>query len=307
MLLALTAGMLGAVNPCGFALLPAYLSLLVSADGGPAGPRAGAAAVGRALRCTVALTAGYVAVFGAFGLVFAPLAARVQPHLPWLTVVLGLLLAGIGGWLVAGRSLPALGARLRAPRLTGSLTSTALFGAGYALASLGCAAGPFLAIVAATLRAGSAGAGLALFAAYALGMAVVVGVVAVAVALARTSAVARLRRVAAVVPRLGGAVLLVCGAYVAYYGWYELRLARDLRLSGHDPLVAAATGLQHRISDLVGRVGAGWLAAALVALVAAALLWPRRPRPAGGSADHEAGATALPVGAASVPHASGAR
>ncbi|WP_242624641.1 cytochrome c biogenesis CcdA family protein [Krasilnikovia cinnamomea] len=276
-LLALTAGMLGAVNPCGFALLPAYLSLLVSADGGPAG----AAPVVRALRCTAALTAGYVAVFGAFGLVVAPLAARVQPHLPWLTVVLGTLLAAIGGWLVAGRSLPALGARLRAPRLTGSLTSTALFGAGYALASLGCAAGPFLAIVAASLRAGTIGAGLALFAAYALGMAIVVGVVAVAVALARTSAVTRLRRAAAVVPRLGGAVLLICGAYVAYYGWYELRLARDLRVSGHDPLVAAATGLQRRISDLIGGVGAGWLAVALLVLVAAGLRWQRRAEPAG--------------------------
>ncbi|GAB1691274.1 cytochrome c biogenesis CcdA family protein [Krasilnikovia sp. M28-CT-15] len=283
-LLALTAGMLGAVNPCGFALLPAYLSLLVSAGDGPAGPRAGAAAVGRALRCTAALTVGYVAVFGAFGLVVAPVAARVQPHLPWMTVVLGVALAATGGWLLAGRSLPALGARLRAPRLTGSLASTALFGAAYALASLGCAAGPFLAIVAAGLRAGSSSAGLALFAAYAVGMALVVGVVAVAVALARTSAVTRLRRAAAVAPRLGGAVLLACGGYVAYYGWYELRLARDLRVAGHDPLVAAATAVQQRISDLLGGVGAAWLATVLVALVAAGLWWPRRPRPEMGDA-----------------------
>jgi cytochrome c-type biogenesis protein len=42
-LLALSAGMLGAVNPCGFALLPAYLSVLL-ADSGPR-------PVGRALRC----------------------------------------------------------------------------------------------------------------------------------------------------------------------------------------------------------------------------------------------------------------
>ena len=39
LLLALTAGMLGAVNPCGFALLPAYLSLLVA--GGVGHPRRG--------------------------------------------------------------------------------------------------------------------------------------------------------------------------------------------------------------------------------------------------------------------------
>ncbi|GAB1641234.1 cytochrome c biogenesis CcdA family protein [Krasilnikovia sp. MM14-A1259] len=277
LLLALTAGMLGAVNPCGFALLPAYLSMLVAADGAGGAPRA--AAVARALRCTAALTAGYVAVFGAFGLLLAPLATVLPPHLPWLTVVLGVLLALLGGWLLAGRSLPGLGARLRAPRLTGTLASTALFGAAYALASLGCAAGPFLAIVASSLRAGTVGAGLALFVAYAIGMGVVVGVVAVAVALVRVSAVARMRRAAAVVPRLGGAVLAVCGTYVAYYGWYELRLARDLRVT--DPLVVAAGGVQHRLSDLVGRVGAGWLAVILVVLVAAGLLRPRRVHPAG--------------------------
>lgn len=34
--LALGGGMLAAVNPCGFALLPAYLSLLVLSDDSPA-------------------------------------------------------------------------------------------------------------------------------------------------------------------------------------------------------------------------------------------------------------------------------
>jgi len=46
--LALAAGMLAAVYPCGFALLPAYLTLLVLGDDSP-GP---ARAVGRALALT---------------------------------------------------------------------------------------------------------------------------------------------------------------------------------------------------------------------------------------------------------------
>src|SRR4051794_41709344 len=90
--------MLGAVNPCGFALLPAYLSVLISDPAGDSGR-----AVGRALRCTAALTVGYVAVFGAFGLVLTPVAGWLEPRLPWLTVVLGLGLAVLGGWLLAGR------------------------------------------------------------------------------------------------------------------------------------------------------------------------------------------------------------
>src|SRR5690348_1440372 len=96
--LALAAGMLAAANPCGFALLPAYLSLLVVGDDAPGRP----AAAGRALVLTAAMTAGFAGVFGVFGLVVAPVAGSLQRHLPWFGVVSGLLLAGAGGWLLAG-------------------------------------------------------------------------------------------------------------------------------------------------------------------------------------------------------------
>ncbi|MEV4642219.1 cytochrome c biogenesis protein CcdA [Actinoplanes sp. NPDC049548] len=279
LLLALTAGMLGAVNPCGFALLPAYLSVLVAGD--RSGP--GVAAVGRALRCTAALTLGYVTVFAGFGLLLTPLAGWLQPRLPWLTVVFGAGLALLGGWLLAGRSLPAPGRALRAPRLTGTAASMVLFGMAYAVASLGCAIGPFLALVASSLRAGSIGEGMALFVSYAAGMGLVIGVTAVAIALVRVSAVARLRRAAAYVPRAGGAVLLIAGAYVAYYGWYEIRLTRDRRISGQDPVVSLASAAQHELSGLVGKLGAGRLTVLLAVLVLAALLVARRRRTSVGS------------------------
>jgi cytochrome c-type biogenesis protein len=265
LLLALSAGMLGAVNPCGFALLPAYLSMLVAGEPGePGGP---GRAVWRAVRCTVALTVGYVLVFGVFGLALTPVADVLTPRLPWLTVVLGLGLAAVGGWLLAGRSLPSL--TVRAPALTGSAWSMVLFGAAYAIASLGCAIGPFLALVVTSLRAGSIGGGMLLFLAYAGGMGLVVGVTAVTVALLRASVVARVRPLLRVVPRLGGAVLLACGLYVGYYGWYELRLARDLRRAGRDPVVAAAGDVQQRLSSVVGAVGAVPLVLLLLALVLA--------------------------------------
>ena len=250
LLLALTAGMLGAVNPCGFALLPAYLSVLIASDQVAPGR-----AVARALRCTVALTLGYVLVFGAFGLALTPVADAIQPRLPWVTVAFGLALAGLGGWLALGGALPAFPA-VRAPRLTGSAWSMVVFGMAYAIASLGCAAGPFLALVVSGLRAGSIGSGLLLYLAYAAGMGLVVGVTAVAVALLRASMVTRARRFLGLVPRLGGVILLVSGAYVAYYGWYELRLARDLRLAGHDRVVAAAGAAQEWLAGVVSSAGA---------------------------------------------------
>ncbi|HET6483431.1 MAG TPA: cytochrome c biogenesis protein CcdA [Actinoplanes sp.] len=285
LLLALTAGMLGAVNPCGFALLPAYLSVLVAAE--PGQPRR---AVGRALQAGAALAIGYALVFGAFGLVLTPIAGVLQPRLPWLTVVLGIVLAGLGVWLLAGRSLPAR--TVRAPALTGSTGSTVLFGMAYAVASLGCAVGPFLALVVSSLRAGSIGAGVLLFLAYAGGMALVVSATAVAVALVRFSLIARLRSLLGLVPRVGGAVLVSCGLYVAYYGWYELRLAGNLRLAGSDPVINAAATVQRWLSDAVSAAGAIPFVVAVV--IAGVWTWLRRPasRPPRGAREKPVGQTA---------------
>jgi cytochrome c-type biogenesis protein len=295
LVLALSAGMLGAVNPCGFALLPAYLSVLVLGNQIEPGR-----AVWRAVRCTAALTLGYVLVFGAFGLVLTPIADALTPRLPWLTVVFGLGLAAVGGWLLAGRSLPTP-AGVRAPALTGSAWSMVLFGAAYAIASLGCAIGPFLALVVTSLRAGSIGAGMLLFVAYAAGMGLVVGVTAVAVALLRVSVVSRARRLLGLVPRLGGATLLVSGLYVAYYGWYELRLADNLRLAGSDPVVAAAGDLQRWLSKLVGAVGAVPLVLLLLALLLPAVVAGGRRLLRGRSAGQRADSAADGPGAALLP------
>jgi cytochrome c biogenesis protein CcdA len=275
-MLAVTAGMLAAVNPCGFALLPAYLSFLVVGDGVGRG-----AAVRRALGTTAAMTVGFVAVFGVFGLIVAPVAGSIQRHLPWVTVGVGLLLVGIGGWLLAGRSLPGPGVAVsRGPVARRSLASMTLFGVAYAVASLSCTIAPFLAIVVSSFRAGSTPAGVALFVAYGIGMGLIVAVAAIAVALARDGLLRRARRSAPLLSRLGGGLLVAAGAYVAWYGWYEIRLLRgDV---GADPVVDAAAVAQRGVSDLLDRAGAGLVAAVLVALLAVAgLQWQRSRRPTG--------------------------
>jgi cytochrome c biogenesis protein CcdA len=272
--LALTAGMLAAVNPCGFALLPAYLSLLVLGDDSPTR----AAAVTRALAATAAMTAGFAAVFALFGLAVAPVAGQVQEHLPWFTIAFGLLLALAGAWLVTGRDLPALLPKLRrAPSVSRSAPSMALFGAAYAVASLGCTIAPFLAIVVSAFRSGSTLEGIALFTAYAAGMGLVVGAVALSVALTRTARVAGLRRLGSLASRIGGALLLLVGAYVAYYGWYEIRAQADPVVE--DPVIEAAGAIQRVLADALDAIGPVAVGVFLAVLLAGGVLLRRR-RPA---------------------------
>lgn len=261
--LALGAGVVAALNPCGFALLPAYLSLLVL-DEQPSRT----VAVIRALRATAAMTAGFVAVFAVFGLVVAPAASSVQQYLPAFTVALGFVLALAGAWVLTGRgiSVPRLGRRRTDRRpLTVSIVSMAGFGASYAVASLGCTIAPFLAVVVTAFRAGSTAEGLWAFFAYAVGMGVVVGAASVAVALTRSGVIGRLRSLGGALTRLGGALLLVAGAYVAWYGAWELRVFHAG--AGSDPVVEAGGELQRELADTAQAVGAGGFLLALVVLV----------------------------------------
>lgn len=302
--LALTAGMLAAVNPCGFALLPAYLTLFVSGGGGT-GRRGG---VTRALIATAAMTGGFTAVFGTFALVVSPLALSVERWLPWATLVIGVALLALGAWLLTGRELRVRLPQVRATsRPADSALSMGLYGISYAVASLSCTIGPFLALTTTAFRSGSVLGVVGVFLAYAAGMGAVVGVLTLAVALSRQAAVARIRSVLPYVTRISGVLLLIAGAYVAYYGWYEIRLLHGGAVQ--DPVVSTATQWQGMATRWLNGLGPGPILAALAVLVAvgwaARALWHRRtppsrefsgtaaPRPPGDGAPQEGSDTVV--------------
>lgn len=263
--LAFGAGLVAALNPCGFAMLPGYLALVVRGQG--AGQTA---AVGRALAASAAMGAGFVTVFGGFGLLTVSAASRVQRYLPYVTVLIGIALVALGVWLLSGRELTVL---LPKPRWAPTRRLGSMFGYGlsYAVASLSCTIGPFLAVTGAGLQAGSVVGAVALYAAYVGGFTLVVGVLAVAAALAGTAVVDRMRRIVPYVNRISGALLVVVGLYVGYYGLYEIRLFWA-NGSPDDPVIAAAGRVQGALAGWVHRHGAWPWAVALAALLLVTLL-----------------------------------
>lgn len=272
--LAFGAGLVAALNPCGFALLPGYLALVVR---GPA-PRGPVGAVGRALAATVVMTAGFVIVFGTFGLLTVAAASTIQRYLPYVTVLIGVVLVLLGGWLLAGRRLgmliPGPVARRTGWAPTARMSSMAGYGVAYALASLSCTVGPFLAVTGAALQSHTALHRAAVFLAYAAGFMLVVGVLAVATALAGTAVVDRLRSIVPYVSRISGALLIAVGAYVAYYGWYEIRLFSAAG-DPDDPVISAAGRVQGTLAGWVHRYGAWPWVLGLLVMVAVVLWWVR--------------------------------
>jgi cytochrome c biogenesis protein CcdA len=268
--LAFGAGLVAALNPCGFAMLPAYLALVVRGEN-----VSRRAAVGRAATATAAMAAGFLTVFGGFGVLTVAAASTVQRYLPYVTVLIGIVLVALGLWLLAGREITVLRGVARGARWapTARLGSMFAYGISYAVASLSCTVGPFLAVTATALRGGSTLGSVAVYVAYAGGFTLVVGVLAVAVALANSAAVDRMRRIVPYVNRISGALLLVVGLYVGYYGLYEIRLFTG-NGNPEDPVIAAAGRVQGAIAGWVHQHGAWpWLLALAVLTIAALSAW----------------------------------
>lgn len=266
---ALTAGTLASLNPCGFAMLPAYLTLFVTGHPTDGRPPDRMLALGRAAVATAAMTGGFVVVFAVFGLLLTPVASSVQRWLPAITIVIGAGLVLLGAIMLTGRDVV-----LRTPKLSGanpvtSPRSMALYGVSYAIASLGCTIGPFLVLTSTTFRAGDVVTGVLAYAAYAIGMGLVVGVLAVSAALAQPSAARILRSVMPYVARIGGALLVLVGAYVAWYGLYELRVFAGG--DADDSIVTAASHIQSFLANWVETLGPVTFALALLALAGMAM------------------------------------
>ncbi|WP_028478759.1 cytochrome c biogenesis CcdA family protein [Nocardia sp. CNY236] len=274
---AAAAGLVAAVNPCGFALLPGYLTLVVAGE--RAADRSRAGALGRALAATTVMATGFLAVFGAFGLVVAPVAVSTQRYLPVATVAIGLALLALGGWLLAGREITVLLPKPGRGAPTARLTSMFGYGVAYALASLSCTVGPFLSVTSSTFRSGSVLDGVLAYLSYGAGMAVLVGLLAVAVALAGASTTAWTRKLLPHINRFGGGLLVVSGLYVGYYGVYELRLF-FADGDADDPVIGAAAHLQEHLLRRVDDIGATRLLIVLAVVVTAVLgaRWIRRRR-----------------------------
>ncbi|OMC57309.1 hypothetical protein A5747_02760 [Mycobacterium sp. IS-836] len=280
--LAFAAGLVAALNPCGFAMLPAYLLLVVRGQPPAARSLGPWPPIGRAVVATAGMALGFVTVFGVFGALTISAAATVQRYLPYGTVVIGVVLVALGVWLLSGRELTAraMGPRWAPNARQGSwLVGMYGYGVSYAIASLSCTVGPFLAVTGAGFRGGSILNGVAIYVAYVAGLTAVVGVLAVAAAIGGSALADRIRRILPFVNRIGGALLVVVGLYVAYYGVYELRLFNG-RANPHDAVIGAAGRLQGLLAGWVHQHG-GWpWVAALFVLLAGALVgaWYRRAR-----------------------------
>lgn len=218
--LAFAAGLVATVNPCGFAMLPAYLSYFMGID---EGEQDRAAALRGALVVGAIVSAGFLAVFGLAGILITAGFRVVIDVIPWVAIVVGLAVIGLGIALIRGYELK-VGLPKAGKAASGrGYRSVFLFGISYAVASLSCTLPVFLTVVATQVTRGSFVSGIATFVAYGAGMAVVLLAVTVAIAVGKQSLIAWLRGSARYISRVSGVILIAAGVYIVWFWTVSLR------------------------------------------------------------------------------------
>jgi cytochrome c biogenesis protein CcdA len=269
---ALAAGGLAVINPCGFPLLPAFLSFYLGADEQTLPPAQTRVLQGLLVGGLVA--AGFIGLFALASLPVSFGVALVAQAVPWAGLVTGGLLALAGLAALAGRRI-ALPVHLHIPvRKERRLDAMLLFGVGYGAASLGCTLPLFLTLIAAS----SGPDKVTVFAAYAAGTAIVLMALAVLVALAREGVARAVRPLLPYLGRIAGLLLVIAGGYLVYF-WARLRFGNTATVAD-DPIVSFAFRFTGHIRTFAGGRGSTVVAIAagivLVALVAALLRWRRQ-------------------------------
>ncbi len=222
--IAFAAGMVAAVNPCGFAMLPAYLSLYLGTEEGGFAERSVTRRVVRALVVGLVVSSGFVLLFGLAGIGVSAGGTVLISAMPVLGVLVGEALVVFGVWMLLARRGPyaavfgRLATRLGAPTKVG-VRGFFLFGLAYGAASLGCTLPAFLAVVGSGIAAGGVVPGAGRFVGYGLGMASVLMTLILALAFFKEGLIKRLRGALPYVQTASAVLLILAGAYVVFYWW----------------------------------------------------------------------------------------
>lgn len=287
LLYAFSAGMVAAINPCGFALLPAYLSYYLgleskaaAADLDGAGPDTAPPGrpLARGLAVAGAMTLGFLLVFGIIGAMWTSVQELIGTRLPWVVVGVGVILLGFGIAMLRGFVPVVKLPKLATTSGSQSAASAFVFGVSYGVASLSCSIGPFIAAVTLTFRRHSVVDGLLTLVMYGLGMGAIICVLTLSVTFARHGIINRLRSLIPHMSRISGVLLILSGLVAIYYGWYEASILTNG--APDSSFGRTVTGWRDSIVRFIHDVGEErvGLAVLIVLLAAVAIAWVSRQR-----------------------------
>ena len=213
------AGVVAAFNPCGAAMLPAYIGYQLGDAGNTSDPMK---ALFRGIYLGGVATVGFLIFSLTAGLIIIAGGDAVFTLVPFTGLGVGIAILLLGLWLmISGKQLGLWAATRVSAGNQRSAKGLFLFGMAYAVASLGCALPVFLAAVG-VLASTTLGnldllPSLLRFASYGLGMGMVLMVITLGVVFFRETVSMLLRKIIPYVGIAGNLALVGAGVYLIWY------------------------------------------------------------------------------------------
>jgi cytochrome c biogenesis protein CcdA len=214
------AGMVAAVNPCGFAMLPAYLGLYLGHNDTLQESTQGKS-VRSALIIGSTVTAGFSTLFVIVGFLISIGIRSLANLFPWIGLLIGILFIIVGAWLITNQSLYTSIPERIAIRLGNhqrvSVRSYFIFGISYGLSSLSCTLPIFLAVIGNSIAGDTLVTSLIHLVFYAMGMGTVIITLTLSIAFVKQAIQTRLQQILPYINRAAALLLTAAGAFITYF------------------------------------------------------------------------------------------
>jgi cytochrome c-type biogenesis protein len=260
-------GVLAAVNPCGFVLLPTYLIFFLGTREEPnlkTGER-----LRRALVVSSGISIGFLAIFFVIGVISRLFTQWIELNAKYASLAIGIVLV-IGG----ARMLTGWTPKFALPQIGGVQTktfrATVIYGVAYAVASIGCTIGFLTTAVFGSIALHGFISGVLNILLYGLGMAMLVTALTVSLAFAKTGILTIVRNQLHLVQRLGAIFVTLTGIYLVFYWYAAISETRSASF------VTRIERWQTRVASFLQQQGAFRLAVVLSIVVAVAAVVSRR-------------------------------
>ncbi len=219
------AGLVATVNPCGFAMLPAYLGLYMGSNTDAEQRSSIVTRLGRALLVGTMVTLGFIVLFGFVGGLISGIGDNARQWsgdvINWVGLFIGILLTLVGAWILGGGKIYANFAQRAAAKIGDpsniGVRGYFLFGISYGVASLSCALPIFLVVLGINVATNTLVESIVSFVVFGLGMGTVILVLTIAMALFKGALVGALRKILPYTQPVSAAFMILAGAYIVFY------------------------------------------------------------------------------------------
>ena len=260
-------GVLAAVNPCGFVLLPTYLIFFLGVR--EETDLTASERIRRALVVSSGISIGFLAIFFVIGVISRLFTQWIELNAKYASLAIGIILV-IGG----ARMLTGWTPKFATPQLSGVQTktfrATVIYGVAYAVASIGCTIGFLTTAVFGSIALHGFVSGVFSILLYGLGMAMLVTALTVSLAFAKTGIVTIIKNHLHIIQRLGAIFVTLTGIYLVVY-WYGAISEKK-----STSFVTRIERWQTSVASFLQQQGAFRLAIVLTLIVIVAMVVSRR-------------------------------